>query len=521
MIASTPLGMFTLFFGWLMFDKLFEVLAQSGLLYLPFLIMLIRNVIEAKKSGADEGNPAWLALKRTEIDGLIMIIVLTLAVVPVQTVTLSQVEYVRDSCSKSDPALAKSTTYENAFNTLNGEIAKVPVWWGLISSIGGGVTGAAMESLPCSTNWGSTVYEVSSQKITGPALQQELSQFVRDCYAPALSAAQSQGLVTDADDVSWVGSELLLNTPELYEKNYAMTPLKNFNVRPDAHSAYDPAVEGGGRPNCKAWWEGAGGSGGMNESLRARLLANVNPDVLDSARLKLTNLFGADPTDAENGILKGIIEQSDVTGVALGGNSELTTDKQFGAKGLGAAKGLAKVGMSFGILGDSAGREAIKMTVPMVVNFILMIVIILIPVALMLGLYNVGLVFQISVALFSLYFFRFLWGIAQWMEDKLWMALTSNIHVSTTSQISNAVFGGEPTELIFVQNSLYLLVFTIYFALMGWAGFKVGEVSKAINEGSKSAASAGAKGPGVYADVAIGALSGGASGAAKAAANNL
>ena len=45
-------------FGWVLYDNLYTVLADSGIVYLPFLIIIASNVISSRKAGDDEGNAA-------------------------------------------------------------------------------------------------------------------------------------------------------------------------------------------------------------------------------------------------------------------------------------------------------------------------------------------------------------------------------------------------------------------------------------------------------------------------------
>lgn len=512
MVASTPLGVFTLFFGWLMHNQIFAVVAETGLIYLPMLIMLVRHVMESLKEGKDEGNPAWLALKRIEIDGLVMVIVITLCMVPASKINIQTVTYDRSTCEDpSFDASNKKTTYDSAFQNLNGMSARVPVWWGLVSSISSGITGATLRGLPCGTNWGTTVHQINQQKITSPALRSEMTQFLERCFQPAIAKASQQGMLTDEADTSWMGSSWLLSTPGLYDTIYTTLSLDNFNINAEPNSSYDLAE--GGRPNCKDWWLGPAADvygDGMNDSLRQRILDNFNPSTWEKMRQAASGRFGLSTGATEDAMLQAVVSQSKPWEVYLTKRGQIS-DSQFEQDGVGVGSKLAVAGMFKGQLGQAANREAIKMVVPMLVNFMLMIIVMLLPLILIFGMYRLDLVFQLSLAIFSLYFFRYLWGVAQWMEDKLWDALSSN-SVTVTEQVVNAsvvliparplfaaiaavdaISGNEPSELIYVQNALYLLVFTLYFGMMTWAGFKIGNLSGMISSSSQAAGGAAQK----------------------------
>ncbi len=492
MVASTPLGVFTLFFGWVMHNQLFAIVAETGLIYAPLLIMFVRHVLTSLKEGKDEGNPAWLALKRIEIDGLVMVIVITLAMVPAAQINIQTVTYERGVCA--DPAMDVSnnaTTYDAAFQNLNGMTARVPAWWALVSSISSGVTGAALRSLPCGTNWGTTAYQINQQKITSPAIRAEMKTFLEQCYQPAIARAGQRGMLTDDADTSWMGSAWLLETPGLYDSLNTYKSLPNFNINPQPQSSYDLAD--GGRPTCKDWWLGpvADGYGdGMNDSLRQRILDNFNPSVWESARQLISGDWGLSTGATEEAMLKAVISQSEPM-QAFYAKRGLVNDGQFAPDGVSGGRLAAHAGMIKGQLGQAATREAIKMVVPMLVNFMLMMIVMLLPFILVFGEYQLKVVFQLSLAIFSLYFFRYLWGVAQWMEDKLWQALSHNAFIMDNGfSLTEAIMGKEPIELIFVQNALYLLVFGLYFAMMTWAGFKIGNLNGIASGGASASAGA-------------------------------
>ncbi len=70
--VNSFLEVFTTLFGWLMYEALWNILADTGLVWLPVLGIILKTVAQARMSGADEGNAARLSLTRIEVEVLVM-----------------------------------------------------------------------------------------------------------------------------------------------------------------------------------------------------------------------------------------------------------------------------------------------------------------------------------------------------------------------------------------------------------------------------------------------------------------
>ena len=80
--VNSYLEAFTTLFGWLMYEAFWNVLAGTGLVWLPVLGIILRNVAQARMGGADEGNAGQLSLKRIEVEVLSMFLVIVIAALP-------------------------------------------------------------------------------------------------------------------------------------------------------------------------------------------------------------------------------------------------------------------------------------------------------------------------------------------------------------------------------------------------------------------------------------------------------
>ena len=85
----------TVLFGWIVYDRLWAVLNDTGIVYVPFFVILLRNMLESRRAGDDEGSAAVQSLKKSETDIVVAIVVMFLAAVPFTEVRLGQMSYVR------------------------------------------------------------------------------------------------------------------------------------------------------------------------------------------------------------------------------------------------------------------------------------------------------------------------------------------------------------------------------------------------------------------------------------------
>ncbi|MCK5662323.1 MAG: hypothetical protein KAI17_02505 [Thiotrichaceae bacterium] len=67
MSVSSYLELYLAIFGWYMFDQIWVILKETGLAYLPFIGMFLRNIAEPIAS-QDAKDAASTSLRRIEID---------------------------------------------------------------------------------------------------------------------------------------------------------------------------------------------------------------------------------------------------------------------------------------------------------------------------------------------------------------------------------------------------------------------------------------------------------------------
>ena len=78
MSVDSYLELFTSLFGWTFYGILWDVLVSTGIVYLPFLGILIDNWREPAQGG-EVGHASGLSLRRMEIELFITLLVVVLA----------------------------------------------------------------------------------------------------------------------------------------------------------------------------------------------------------------------------------------------------------------------------------------------------------------------------------------------------------------------------------------------------------------------------------------------------------
>ena len=170
--VNNYLEVFTTLFGWLIYEAFWNVLADTGLVWLPVLGIILRNVMQARASGADEGNAGQLSLKRIEVEVLVMFLVIVVAALPTYEIRLSSIQYYKPSatCDAPDEVVsgdATGTTYDAAFITLGDEVARAPLWWALVGFVSAGITSAAVEAIPCHADLRGISFKLDRESVAG------------------------------------------------------------------------------------------------------------------------------------------------------------------------------------------------------------------------------------------------------------------------------------------------------------------------------------------------------------------
>ena len=492
--VSTYLEFITVLFGWVMYDRLWAVLSDTGIVYAPFVVIVVSNIIDSRKGGDDEGSAAIQSLKRNETDLVVAVAVMFFAAVPFQDVRLGEMSYVRPAldCGTAQriadgrepgvvTGLSTGTSYDATLATLGGETGRIPLWWGFMHMASKAVVSAASAAVPCSHDVAGIPTRLGNDAIEDQELLREMADFKLDCHMASLSCLERRHCVPgsrmrDAVDKDWMGSRYFVETAGFYDRYYSREERPAFPVR----AARDDGLAGA-HPTCREWWtDGANG-------LRARLLGEIdagtrNELLYDPGAVFRTENPAASTAELEDMLLRKYLA-SRVSGLGSTlsyepGLGEVYRSEEGGVRGVVAATGdflddvssgtLAGVGALLRAPGAAAAGTAIRDGMPMFLSLLLMVFVAVLPVLMVFSRYEPGTLIVLSLVFFGLQFVYVLWGIAFWVDQHLFSALTGPASAPKVNPMAGVI-------LLWSQRLLYVAFPMIWLAGLGWVGVRASE----------------------------------------------
>ena len=504
----------TVLFGWVVYERLWAVLNDTGIVYLPLFAIVARNLLESRRGGDDEGAAAIQSLKKSEVDVVVALGVLFLAAVPVTDVRLAEMRYVRPQldCAVAgridrglEPAevdgAATGTAWDVPLATLSGEVGRAPVWWAFVHVVSKAVVAAGVAAVPCTGDVVRLSMALGSDPVEDPLLLRELSDFVTDCHRPALARMHSAGagvaMARARQHMAYVGSAYFLDTAGFYDVLYSRRDRPGFARDP----ARDAGLEGA-HPTCRQWWRDAA------NGLRARLLAEIEPATRDEliyhpGALLRAQHPGESTAALEDRLLRrflahrsgqriGVSSVSYEPGVAesyrmgagsyrsvVGGLVHATADVVDDVLSMGAAA----VGMVLEGPGHLAAGVALREGMPIFLALLLMVFVAVLPFLMVLSRYDVSALVTLTLVFFGLQCFYVLWAMAFWADNHLHEALTGAASAPAVSPVQGLVS-------VWVQRLLYIVFPLAWLAALGWVGVKAHTAMGAVSQLADSTARA-------------------------------
>ena len=515
----------TVLFGWVLYDRLWAVLNDTGIVYLPFFVILLKNLLESRRAGDDEGSAAVQSLKKSEVDVVVAIVVMFLAAVPFTEVRLGEMSYVRPQldCAAAEriargvePAevngASTGTAYDVPLGTLSGETGRIPIWWGFVHVVSKAVVAAGTAAVPCTGDVVRLSMSLGGDTVADPLLLKELAEFTADCHRAAVSrmynGGPNGGTQEARRDMDYVGSPFFLDTHGYYNVLYSRADRPAFP--PDA--ARDSGLVGS-HPTCRQWWrDGANG-------LRARLLGEIDQATRDELVYDANALFrsehpGATVAELEDMLLRkylahrsgdriGVSSVSYEPGVGERYRTGAATDRGVVGGVVYAtadivdnvlSMGVAGLGMVLQGPGNIAAGVAIREGMPIFLALLLMVFVAVLPFLMVFSRYDVSVLVTLTLVFFGLQFFYVLWGMAFWADNHLHTALNGAASAPRGNPIQGLV-------ALWVQRFLYIVFPMIWLAAIGWVGVKADAVMGGVSKMADSAARAAQSGG----DTAVGA----------------
>ncbi len=479
--------------AWIINNGIWNVLVATGIFALPFLAIVVQEWLKARAEGADEGNKGVLSSMRIENRVWVAIVVIMFAGIPFIPVDLSTIQFDRTrstQCQVNVP-LPSETNWSASFTTLNNQSAHVPVWWFFMHSISKAVTGATVAAIPCGTDLRQMRMEIDSTRIADPVLAQEVADFTHDCYGPARARLfMNRPTLSDEqmNDVTWVGSRYFLDTPGFYDTYRSTTPRPAWPYDATRDAGLAEVGNGGGYPNCRQWWLD-GGNG-----LRDRLLAQVDPSLLSRFAQWAGFLSQAQVDDSVIRAIaspqRQVMNQGQVY-TDYGGQIGMTLPNVV-------TRGASDLGLTVGSLGFFPAMDVVRQSLPMILSFLKMAMVICIPLVLVFGTYDLRTLVTASCVQFALFFVDFWFQLARWIDSTILNALygwhSPHSNFNPLMGLNNA-FGD--MLLNFVMAAMFIVLPTFWMIAISWAGVRTGNFLQGLAGGSADAKSAGSKGTGL------------------------
>ena len=515
------------FFGWIMYQNLWDVLAGSGIVYIPFITIVLTHIIAAKKGGDDEGSAAIQSLKRIEVDIVVTIVVVFLAAVPSVDVTLSEMNFARPAldCQSTATTIqgdATGTTYNTVLTSLGGESAQAPVWWAAIHTATKSVVSASIAGIPCAHDLENVELALANNAIKDPQLVKEIQDFINDCYKASKSKLlrTSSATLTDdqRDETQWLGSNYFRTTAGYYDTYYSRKANSNWTYIASRDAGFESDISKGGHPGCNEWW--SNGSSG----LRARSLDTISPTLMDNLITGTNSVIawlGGDSlsaTEKQDVVLrkylsiktgsntfknfstsytpssnervqKAVNEKNWLGGLSAGANSFLDT----------TTTAIAAVGGVVSVPGALGEGKLIREGVSMIQVIVLMLFIISLPLLLVMSEYKLSTLMTLTIIYFAINFISYIWAVAFWVDNNLIRVILSG--AGELGPLSPSVNVTQMGMLVWIQRFLYLALPVMFLTMMGWAGVNAGHLGRSMEGLGNNASAPGKAGGSVVTSV--------------------
>lgn len=503
--VSSYLEFITVLFGWVMYDNIWTVLADTGIVYVPFIVVVLRNVMDSRRGGDDEGPAALQSLKKSETDVVVGLAVMMLAAVPFSEVQLAEMSYPRPTldCAR-EAAMAAGTEptviaggsgdmpYSGTVARLSGEVGRIPIWWGFVHTLSKAVVSASLAAIPCSHDVVGVATRLGGTRLDDQ-LVSEISRFKFDCHKRAVSCVGrpkqcgwSIGLMERFSryrGTEYIGFRKFVDTDEFYPSFHAQVPVPGFEPDPDGRDR--GRQEPGAYPTCAEWWDDAA------MGIRGRLIASVDEEVKQrlvyAADSKFrTEIGGSDQRVWEDAMLDEMLadaKEGQYGGMRRGsalsfepGYGEIFRGAENWARGLEDATGEllmdvgsgigATIGMIVKAPGQSAAGMIVREGMPMFVALLMMVFVAILPVLMVFSRYDPGTVLVLTLIFFGMQFVYVLWGMAFWVDQHLFEAWGG----ISAGPLRMAI-------LLWVQRFLYLIFPMIWLVGLGWIGVRGSDVA--------------------------------------------
>lgn len=471
--------------SWQFYNDIVSLFYTLNLHLLPFAWIILRNWFETNKS-QDAGHASVTALKRNEVDVYTAIIICLLFWVPNSATTMSPSEASYHFNNKVEDSEDVTTiTYTKGSSSwdvkVDSEVELPPAWWALIK-LSKAVIYQIIDWTDIDQNYAQMMSFYSSIKIDDQALKSEVDDFFTTCYQPTLSKHQaSEYLPPSAKnaDVSWIGSDLFLNTPGYYggcpssyvtankcvlEIPYLM-PYK-ISDRYGIPSGYSNDGVLLKQPSCKDWWVGENPQTGdvdQDFGLKEKLNEYING---------YQKLMGVDivyTSDEElNSAIKRLLKNDRPTLSYLPEwNEQEDVDTWFQAASDTVQQGAGAIGSAIVAGMASIFAETIKPSLPIIQALFMLMTVVASPFVLLFTAFSPVWAFSMVYTMFIAISLSFVWHIANLIDNKLMESMYPDVKILTEWSLTGST---QDAVWVIISAFTYVAFPAIWIGFLGKLG---------------------------------------------------
>lgn len=513
MQLDSYLEIFTTMYGWAFANIIGAVVAGTGLVIVPFAVIIFQSWREAKEDGIYSGGVLSL-LERAQLRLLIALFVMSVCFATTPLTSLRDLRYtpmpgvVEPAPQEGSLAGGTGSGFDDAMRdasdgsmSTTGDLSYVPAWWFSVMAISSGVNNAVRRGVASSTATDIRVIGdmAKTATIEDPKTLNAVQRFYSECFVPARSkylamnkddlTPASQALLDPANkrfgphDVDWPGSHVFRTEPGFYSAMRSYNPVGGFAIDfardtdyynpssgaepPPAGVVANPAW---GRPTCEQWW-----SDGTN-GVRAKMTDQASSLGKAMVAANPLNWFDSEQrvdSYARLGIAKAkptFVDQDRVAGTSYDTTSGLL--RLIG----GAA---STIGVGAGVLATNFVFTPLITALPMMQALVLMAIYMFLPLVVLLSGFSLRAMFYGAVAIFTVKLWAAMWFIAQWIDahmiEAMYPGLQGNVFLQEFTHIAQgSPQGYKRMVLNILMMTMFIGLPLIWTAMMGWIGVRVG-----------------------------------------------
>ena len=529
MQLDSYLEIFTTMYGWAFANIIGEIITGTGLVIIPFAIIIFQGWREAKEQGLQAAGVLPL-LERVQTRLVIALFVMSVcfATTPITSLHHTNLSYTppsnvlntspetgsRDGGTGSGFDQAMRDASDGSMSDA-GNLAYVPAWWYTVMAVSSGINNAVRNGI---RNAGSDIRIVEDMArnatIEDPQVLNAVQRFYSECFIPARSrylamnradlSASGASLIapTNRDygptDVDWMGSQLFRTEPGFYADMRSYNPVPGFAIDFARDTDYYNPASGmepphpgvvnpeWGRPTCKQWWEDS------QQGVRERMIGHSSTwsKVVEAAGNTMTWFSEDQRKDsfarlAQAKANPSFVDQDRVMGTEY--DTATTIGRIIGG-------GVSTIGTGMSAIVASVAVTPLITALPMMQALVLMGVYMFLPLAVFLSGFDLRVMFLGAVAIFTIKLWAAMWFIAQWVDARLingmYPGAQGNIFLLELTHLTSGTVpqGYKRMILNILLLALFIGLPLIWTAMMGWVGVQVGgELGKMLSSTERGA----------------------------------